>query len=106
MDAYGVKVSRYADVDEDLTDAQATLHFSLIRMYDERNQLDEMLFSENEHVRGEAENTWRQIDEVATLTVMEEDLGSSYGTPTREDIRKIEQLIALSSPFVVPEYEA
>lgn len=78
-------------------------HFSLLSMYKERNELYGLLLSEDDDQRESAENDWRQVNEAAQLSLIEKELGFSTTTPTLEDIQKIKALVAMASPFTMPE---
>lgn len=76
-------------------------HFSLVGYYEYANEAYSLQFSEDDGVRELAEEAIRQLELEASLGQTERELGFGWGSPTLEDIEKLQGLTSLVSPFKV-----
>ena len=105
MTGDSVLFTRHRDIEDTTEDREdeVRFHFSVIDLYEGTDEMYALQFSDDEDQRAAAQEATRQHEEAAELTLVEQELGFGWATPTGEDIDKLEALMTFVVPFTVPQ---
>jgi hypothetical protein len=96
-----VTCSRHGSSDEIGGDEDdETLHFSVLDMFKNKEELYQAMLHEDEDLRQDAEANWGKLNDAAKLAAYEKELGFGIAYPSIEDINKLQQLMDMAGPFV------
>ena len=90
------------EMDDGQKDAMRQEHFSILSYYERVAEMYANLFSDDEELRKIAQDSLRQLEEEASLSLTERELGFGWGAPRLMDVVKLQRIADSLSPFSVP----